>query len=327
MTLRLTVEKVHDTSGNTFNISTLSTSTLTVPAGKTKTVTLNVDLKTAPENIPLGGRVIAKNIETGEEIHVIFGILKTLGVKLKIKVIKPDGTPRPGTSVSVYDAKTKVGFGKSFTTDANGEVTTFVPKGYYFIFSTFGWKATFPENENYVWLLEVPVFEDTAITLDAREAEPVTFNMEVDTTVPTTSWAFFAPIRADGSTPATWSWVYAKWRLKFYTVPSKPTVGKINAYFRFEEVRGTTKADVDLVTSPVVYDLFFTQVGCIEPIAYTVDKTTLEQMALIREKHFSLGPPEQIWGRYGFPSEFYVRIAAIPTLTPVFSVPTVREST
>jgi hypothetical protein len=161
------------------------------------------------------------------------------------------------------------------------------------------------------------VFEARTITLDARDTQPIMLNMTVERTIPTVSWAYSQCIRADGSIAlGVLHRSAALWRYKWYTVPVTPIVGQINAYYRYEEVRETTPINFTdpyyqvnyVVTSPVLYDFFFTQVGHHEPIVYTVNSTTLEQMALVKAKYFSIAATEQNWIRYGVPSEFNVTV-------------------
>jgi len=317
VTLELSVEKGHDIIGNIFDLATLDKYTITVTAGGIETVTLSVDLSAAPTNVPIGGRVIGKNIETGEEIHAIFGIFKEFGVELRIKVIDPNGEPWAKVSGYVHDAVTSRGASYRLNTDANGEATAIVPPGYYFINFWARWKPgnVWPESVNYKWILEEKMFEAGTITLDARNTQPITLNNTVERTIPTVSWAYSQCIRADGSLAlGVLHRSAALWRYKWYTVPVTPEIGEINAYYRFEEVRETTPINFTdpyyqinyVVTSPVLYDFFFTQVGHHEPIVYTVNNATLEQMVLVKAKYFSIAATEQNWIRYGVPSEFTV---------------------
>jgi subtilisin family serine protease len=332
--LELRVEKVHDTEGRLFDLATLDKYTITVPAGGIETVTLSVDLSVAPTNIPLGGRIIAKDTETEKEIHAIFGIFKERGITLKIKLINPEGLPWGKATVYVYDViyASPKGFYKTFTTDANGEVTATVPPSFYNIVGAYSWTTgrIWPEWPLY-WLeaIEIPLYEDKTVILDARETKPVTLNMTVEPTDPSQSWAFLSYDRVDGTRHSV-SWMLNGWRCKNYMLPATSSIGKVNTYFRFEEIRHTPEYEAmaskslhPTQKSPVVYDLFYTMLGEVTvPMVYTADETTLQQMAMIKAKHFStdINPRVHQYGTYAFPTEFTVGVASVserPYLVPI----------
>jgi len=335
ITLDLSVGNVHDIKGETFDIATLDTNTVTVPAGGIETITLTVDLTTSPKNIPLGGRVIAKNGETGKEIHAIFGINKELKYELKIRMTDPEGMPWAWNLVIVADAVNPYPEGVAlFTeTDQDGEATVRVPPGIYNVFSAGPWlkEAVWPSFPVY-WLhsIELPVPGDTSLILDAREAKPITLDMRVDATIPYASDAAIVYQIKDspdtqGSIPDVQGamWTVGGYRVDNYVLPATSATGQINGYVRFQEIRGSEFTDLFPVKSPVVYDLFFTMLGEITaPTVYRVDEKMLNEMALVKAKHFStdINPREHQWGRFAFPTEFFVPgagIAPLPYLVPI----------
>lgn len=335
--LELTAEKVHCIAGKTFDIATLDKYTVTIPAGGIEAVTLTVDLTAAPTNIPLGGRIIAKNPATGEEIHAIFGIYKKLTYDLTVKMINPEGAPWANQTVYVFDAESgtsqclpKKGYSGILSLDSNGEVTVSLPPAIYNVVGSQGWTKNlmWPTYPVY-WLesIELPLYEDKSIVLDARETEPITLNMKLEPTVPSQSWAIMQYERKDGSSFA-FTWLGPAWRFENHVIPYVPPprsgIGKVNMMFRFEEIRGTPEYSPDhpVQKSPVVYDLIYTMLREITtPMVYTVDETTLQQMALIKAKHFStdINRREHMWGTLAFPSEFFASalLSYRPYIVPI----------
>lgn len=336
ITLDLSIEKIHDINGGTFDIATLDKSTVTISGGGVETATLTIDLTASPENTPLGGRIIAKDAETGKEIHAIFGIYKDLKYEFRIKMIDPEGLPWAGNPIILADAVNlnPVGGGEFLITDSEGEITVKLPQGVYNVFSAIPWDKgiEWPSFPIY-WLhsLEFQVFEDTSLTLDARDAKPITLDMSVDETIPYVTNAAIVYNMKDvflGPYPATQgnSWTVGLHRIDNYVLPATATIGQINGYVRFQEIRGSEWSDYFPVKSTGVYDLFYTMLKEITaPVTYKVNNGTLQQMALVKSRHFStdINPREHRWGMFAFPTEFFIPTASISPMS--YMVPIERE--
>ncbi|MEM2249870.1 MAG: S8 family serine peptidase [Candidatus Bathyarchaeia archaeon] len=309
-TLELKVEKVHDISGNLYDIASLSQSVVTIPAGRTARIALTLNLTTTPINTPLGGRVIAEDTSTGKCIHAIFGVYRELTYELKIKMIDPNGSPWSGQTLAVWDIYSTEPIPFIYVkTNESGEAKLNLIPGFYNIFYYGRWgEPQWPIYTIY-WLyaIEEPLFENKTVILDGRQAQPVTLNITIDQTIPRgchANW-FYKPSTVE----MTYSFGYTAghWRFLNYVLPAKANLGSLNMLFRFEEVRGKELQDLYPIKSPVLYDLFYTMVGeIICPIEYTVNETTLQKMALVISKYFDteMNPRIYCWGSFAFATEF-----------------------
>jgi subtilisin family serine protease len=342
VTLELNAEKVHDQTGNTFDIATLDKYTVTIPAGGIETITLTIDLTTPPVNTPLGGRVIAKNADIGEEIHAIFGIYKEQKHNLTIKAIDPEGNPLVGTFACIFEAvASSLTLNKNWfnmATDSNGEIKMRLPETYWNIFSLSILDAPAGEEyptgtyEYFVPEYELLLNEDKTVVLDTRNAEPVILDLQIEPTVPVETFVVMFYENKDGKMlfslgRGTGPGAYPATRPKYHILPGAPSLGKVYMLLRFTEARGTSSSDVfPIEKTTAIYDFAYTMVGEITtPITYTVDDTTLQQMALVKAKHFStdINPIVRTWTLPGFPTEWYT--GAVLSLVHQYLTPIERD--
>ena len=295
VTLELSVEKVHDITKRYYDIISIDKTSVTVPAHGFETATIAIDVSSdlVPVDTPLGGRIHAKNVATGEKIHAIFGIYKKWRVDLKIKVISPDGQPWAYAAYNwVFDAIipwSKGGFLASYVRlDENGEAVLKVPPGIYNVITMMPpWTYTWPNREAYfIQAIEIPAYEDVSVTLDARESKPITLNI-YEPTVPVQSESWLRWTYPNSTEGLGWGWT-GRERWIIHATPVTAEIGEINMGNRFIEIPGTSLEDVKLQKATRLYDLYYPMIGKVEtPIEYVVDETTLQELAMVSAKHFT----------------------------------------
>ncbi|MGI5133968.1 S8 family serine peptidase [Streptomyces sp. CA-106110] len=172
---------------------TLSTDTLTVPAGGTASATLTATVDSSVAGA-YGGSVVA-TADDGIAVRDAFGIYAEPRMhNLSLRVLGRDGKPVPEAYVPVFDVRNGQFF--SATTDADGKATLRLPDSEYDLATT---NISFTTHTAVLYSKPgVKLSADTSVTLDGREAKPV--NLTVDKANATSGGMFVGvtSITADG---------------------------------------------------------------------------------------------------------------------------------
>ncbi|GAA0318480.1 S8 family serine peptidase [Actinoallomurus spadix] len=168
--LALTVDGPNMTA--TSGLFSLSTSTLTVPAGGSAQVKVTAAASTAAPNGPYSGQLTATTAD-GTKVTTPVGLIREAATHtLTLHHLGADGQPTAEYYTTVVGLDTPYEYDSLFHYDRNygSDFTISVPEGHYAIVSQMF--SALP-NETYVARPNLTVDTDTDLTLDERAGQPV----------------------------------------------------------------------------------------------------------------------------------------------------------
>jgi hypothetical protein len=168
-----------DRSGRPVNDGTFTVSPkqVTVPAGGTATATVTSDTRTGPALGQLSGTVVATTA-SGTAARTPLGVVReTEAYDLTLRHVAADGsTPAAGTGATLYDLTT----GKLYQVQmkSDGMSTVRAPPGTYHLTSAISTRrADGTYARTVLYHPEIVLDKDTALTLDARVAKPISVTL------------------------------------------------------------------------------------------------------------------------------------------------------
>uniref|UniRef100_A0A7J3ZAF9 Peptidase S8/S53 domain-containing protein n=1 Tax=Ignisphaera aggregans TaxID=334771 RepID=A0A7J3ZAF9_9CREN len=251
-------------TGRVFNITILNASTLTIPLYESRAVQLTIDTR-VPGSI-YEGKVVAKVIDgpwANRTIHAIFGFASLNNVT--IKMIDRSGYPAAYKPIVIFEHNAT--FYLLTETDENGEARVYLPDGEFYIIGR-DWDY---EVHADVWVIvdRVPIYEDTVVVLDAREAKEV----YLDPAKPNQVFAAksVSISYSVAGLLSTSLWYYPSTALTYIT----NTTLDVSFSYEYYDMNYFNVVDPSIIDAPEWHNLVYWQSGITPPVTYVADYNNL----------------------------------------------------
>ncbi|MFJ2443407.1 S8 family peptidase [Streptomyces sp. NPDC087658] len=208
---------------------TVSPERVTVPAGGTATATVASDTRGGSVTGQLSGSVTAATGSTVVARTPLGTLRESETYELTLHHIGADGNlPAPGAGDSLYDITTGAMY--SPTTQSNGTSVMRVPPGTYHLSTTV---LTRQANGGYLRAVlyqpELVLDQDTSLTLDARDAEPISVTLPDAQVTQASGVLAVRRTLGNGQGRLTSSWLGSLNTLSFAQIGGSATTGSLQA--------------------------------------------------------------------------------------------------
>ncbi|RLF97609.1 MAG: hypothetical protein DRN49_07295, partial [Thaumarchaeota archaeon] len=257
--LNLTVE-LTDIFGNPSNAVHINDTTLIIPPNSSSSVLLAINVSEIKKNI-YSGKIKIK-VNNSKELKVIFGFSRLN--KVTINKMKMDGGPAAGEYILIFNNS----WYWISSTNESGTAVAYVPDGYYNVWS--GGKY----GESWVWTIKenVPIFNDTLITLDERETVPIHFDVGKPNQIIA---ALYTGLSYNKYNLTYISWTYISEYPENTTTYITPANCKVYHSYEFYPQEYYNPLNDSYIDASEWYHVFFSEDGVSSPIYYTVNYSKL----------------------------------------------------
>jgi len=260
-------------TGNIVNAATLNATTITIPLNESRAVQLTINTS-IPKSI-YEGKVIAKVIGGPWEnrtVHATLGFAKLNNVT--IKMIDRNGYPAIYKPITIFEHNpTSYYWGLNIVfntyTDENGEVHVYLPDGEFYIIGL-DWDYNTQAD---IWTIadRVPIYENTIIVLDERDAKEVNFDPAKPNQVFAAKRVSINYHAAGYSLQLTTLWYYPSTALTYMT---NTTLG-VSFSYEYYDMNYFNVVDPSVIDAPEWHNLIYWQSGITPPVTYVADYNNL----------------------------------------------------